>query len=212
MTPTFPNSWKIARFNPIRKKNNTGNVSEYRPIALLPVLSKVVEHVLKKQLVTYIDRSSFLYDCQREFRKVRGTSMLLLGLTDRIRNCVTGHIICILLSLDLKKAVDRVDYFVLIKKLPTVYGLGKSVCKLLFSYLAVRKQFVQIGDITSSTLLVKSGVHQGLLLFILLLNDFFKFIENCTPYAYADDVEIVFVGNRRSLNVLQSKFDLALAS
>ncbi|XP_075148792.1 uncharacterized protein LOC142222506 [Haematobia irritans] len=106
MTSTFPICWKTAKITPIRKKGNQSG--DFRPIALLPVLSKVVENVLKSQILTYIENRSLLHDCQCGFRSGRSTSALLLGLTDSVRHTLANNRFSVLLSLDLEKAFDRV--------------------------------------------------------------------------------------------------------
>lgn len=217
MTSSFPNGWKTAKINPIKKKSHVNDVQNLRPIALLPILSKIVEHVLKKQLLSYIESKSLLNDCQCGFRSGRSTSMLLIGLTDSIRHNLADHKMSVLLSLDLEKAFDRVNYFSLVYKLSNMYGFGSSACKLIYSYLRDRKQYVHFNGFSSSILSVRSGVPQGSvlgpLLFILFLNDLFDSIDDwCLPYAYADDVQLLFSGEYQYRDVLQAKIDYVLRS
>ncbi|XP_075163250.1 uncharacterized protein LOC142235883 [Haematobia irritans] len=212
-TSTFPIVWKTAKINPIKKKDS----SDFRPIALLPVLSKTVEHVLKQQMISYLENSSLVHDCQCGFRNGRSTAMLLAGLTDSVRKCISEGNIGVLVSLDLEKAFDRVDYFGLINKLSSKFGFSRSACRLIYSYLIDRDQFVHVRGVSSITMSVRSGVPQGSvlgpLLFILFINNLFENLSTwCTPFAYADDVQLIFKGANRFINVLQSKIDLALRS
>ncbi|XP_075162654.1 uncharacterized protein LOC142235288 [Haematobia irritans] len=216
MTSKFPREWKTARVCPIKKKSSP-NCHEYRPIALMPVLSKVFEYILKKQLNDYLEFNKLLSDCQCGFRSHRSTTMLLLGLTDAIRGSFTHDKVCVLLSLDLEKAFDRVDHFILVKKLHQYFSFGFSACKLIASYLTGRKQYVQINGERSNTLSVRSGVPQGSILgpmlFILFLNDLFANLDMfCSTFSYADDVQLLFRGDVNNLDVLQAKIDFVTNS
>lgn len=99
-----------------------------RPISILPILAKIVKHVLKRQLSSYLEDNDLLCDYQCEFRSGRGSTNLLLGLTDAVRLNYNDHRQCVLLSMDLEKAFDRVDNCMILNKLHSLYGLRADAC------------------------------------------------------------------------------------
>ncbi|XP_075170459.1 uncharacterized protein LOC142242814 [Haematobia irritans] len=217
MTSTFPAGWKTAKINPIRKKSDNVRSDSYRPISLLPILSKITEYVLKVQLNAHLEQRNLLSDYQCGFRCRRSTSMGLLGLTEAIRLNISSSQVSSLLSLDLEKAFDKVDHCLLIHKLHSIYGFSTVACKLLLSYLTGRSQFVQLNDKCSQILSVRSGVPQGSvlgpLLFILFIDDLFNEIDDfCLPFSYADDIQLLFTGEVQHIDVLQAKMDFVMKS
>ncbi len=80
----FPDSLKIARTVPVYKKGSADDIKNYRPISVLPVLSKVVETAIKNQLCTYFESNSLLNDAQHGFRRGRSTTTAVLSLASRI--------------------------------------------------------------------------------------------------------------------------------
>lgn len=193
-TSTFPSLWKTSKIVPIRKNDADDT---FRPISIMPILSKMMEHLIKAQIIDHVDESLMLHDCQSGFRKNRSTTSLLIGLTDSIRRVVSDRDRCVLLSLDLEKAFDRLDHKILIEKLSTFYGFSRTACFLMMSYLFGRRQYVCSSGVCSGELSVTNGVPQGSvlgpLLFIMYMNDLFSIISssNCVPFAFADDIQIM---------------------
>ena len=96
----FPDEWKVARVTTIRKSGSSDEFSNLRPISVLPILSKVVENIMKSQVMEHFDAFSLIDDCQSAYRKGHNTTSLLLSLTDSIRKHVSPSRFCIVLSLD----------------------------------------------------------------------------------------------------------------
>lgn len=209
-TSRFPKSWKVARIVPIRKHGDSSEPENLRPISVLPVLSKVVEGIMKKQINSFLNDNSLLNHSQYGFRSGHSTSSLLVGLTDTIRTNLSSGNFCILLSLDLTKAFDKVSHNLLLKKLIEFYSFSRSATFLISDYFLDRGQFVFSRGESSEVLPIKSGVPQGSvlgpILFTMFLNDFFSSLNvgKCYLFGYADDIQILFCGKRQFIDVFQS--------
>lgn len=213
-TSSFPVSWKTARVVPIPKSTVINSPEDLRPISILPVLSKVLEHILKDQILSY--SSEKILNSQYAFRKGHNTTSLLLHLTDSIRMNLNQNKLCVLVSLDLTKAFNSICYVSMIKKLRDEFNFSRTACRLVMSYLSGRSQFVELNGRTSSVLSLTSGVPQGSvlgpLLFILYINDISQYLnsELCTVFLFADDVFLLFSENRTLSNLLETNINLCL--
>lgn len=211
----FPSDWKIAKVIPIRKKESR---LEFRPISLVPVMSKIVEHIIKDQVMMFLNQNNLLNSFQSGFRAGHSTTSLLIGLTDSIRRIVDRDNVGVLLSLDLSKAFDNISHAILIRKLCNYFGFSFSACKLIYSYLSGRRQFVHCNDSNSECLAVTSGVPQGSvigpLLFMLYMNDFFTVLRGfeCDAFVFADDIQLLFSGHLQLIDVFEYDINLLLSN
>lgn len=195
---TFPNELKKANITPIHKSGDPSILSNFRPISVLPVFSKVLERLLHTRLVKYFDDKNILSDNQFGFRKKYSTEIALIYALEKItmeldqKNNVIG------IFLDLKKAFDTVSHHILLRKL-NHYGVRGSANDLIRNYLSYRTQSVVLNDNVSESESVTFGVPQGSilgpLLFNIYLNDFKNALSSGFPIMYADDTNIFISGN-----------------
>ena len=169
-----PDQLKIAKIVPIYKKDDEAQFTNYRPISLLPTISKLFDRILFKQLFTFFHNNKLLYNSQYGFREGHSTEYATLELVDRIILDMDKKTTPVNIYLDLSKAFDTLDHHILIKKLE-YYGLHGTSLQLMDSFLTNRKQFVEIDESKSDMLLLPTGVPQGSilgpLLFIIYIND-----------------------------------------
>ena len=165
----FPTAWKIARVCPIPKIDNPIDVTKYRPISVLCILSKDFEHVILTQLCNYIEVKASYNLTQSGFCKGHSPSSLLLKLRDDIIRAMNTSEVTFGILLEFSKAFDTIDHLTMLQKRFTV-NIFVEALKLIQSYISERQQYVQIDDRTSSTQLNNFGLPQGSILGLMLFN------------------------------------------
>ena len=189
----FPNQLKIAKVTPIYKKDDKKSITNYRPISVLPVVSKVFETVIHEQLSDYFLSNNLFSAQQYGFRKNSSTELAALELIDRLLAQLKNHKIPINFHIDLAKAFDRLHHDILLDKL-SYYGVNGTAKTLLKSYLSDRKQYVKIDKVKSSIQSITTGVPQGSivgpLIFNIFINDIIKSSRKFNFILYADDTTL----------------------
>ena len=193
-TVLSPDKLKLAKVIPIHKKNETSLVENYRPISILPAISKVFEKVAHLQVFSYFQNNNFLFNSQCGFREGHSAEHALLEIVDRVSSGLDGGCSPIAIFLDLSKAFDTINYDILLSKLD-YYGIRGTALGWFRSYLSERRQYVVYDDVTSNTVTTLLGVPQGSILGPLLFIIYLNYIQNSTKFFnfinYADDTNLV---------------------
>lgn len=193
-----PNCFKIADICPIFKTGNKTAVSNYRPISLLPSLSKILEKVVNKRLLGFLESNNMLSSNQYGFRSGKSTEDAVVALVDHVTDCLDRSQKCIGVFLDLAKAFDTVSWPMLLRKLE-LYGVRGSTLDWFRSYLCDRKQRVRAAPFHSDYVSISFGVPQGSVLgptlFLVYINDLCQLkINQAKFFTFADDTALVFQG------------------
>ena len=196
-TSTFPNSWKLANVTPVFKKNDKQLIKNYRPISLLPLISKIFEKLLFNKIYEHLSDNNLITHNQSGFRPGDGCVNQLLYLVSEIyesfecQNSLEVRAV----FLDISKAFDKVWHDGLIFKLKQ-NGIRGNLLNFFTSYLEDRQQRVGINGSYSEYSLIESGVPQGSvlgpLLFLVYINDLEKNLKSQVKF-YADDTMLYSV-------------------
>ena len=193
MTSSFPKKFKVAKIMPLLKKPNIYQVDNFRPISLLPCVSKIVEKCVFKQLNEYFEKNKLLYNSQYGYRQGHSTESACMELIDKLHQQLDNSKRPLCIFIDLSKAFDTLNHTILLSKL-RYYGLDESAISWFKSYLSDRKQYVQIDDIKSSIKDIETGVPQGStlgpLLFIIYMNDISVSSTLLKSILFADDTTL----------------------
>ena len=191
----FPNALKLSKIVPIHKGDSIFEVSNYRPISLLPIFSKILEKLMYSRVIDFITKYNILYSNQYGFQKCMSTeyaiNSLLHNIVESMNQDKTGF--CILL--DFAKAFDTVNHQILLDKLH-YYGIRGYALKWFQSYLNDRQQCTEIGNTQSNLEYIKCGVPQGSilgpLLFLLYINDIVLSSDIFKFTLFADDTSLFY--------------------
>ena len=197
-TGVFPDALKIAKVKPLYKKGDNFCLNNYRPISLLPTISKIFERVMFTQLYSYLNANNLLSEQQYGFRSQHSTELACVKLVDyittemdNIKKIKTPTAI----YLDLSKAFDTLNFNILLNKLQ-YYGINGSSLSLIRNYLTNRFQYVQFENSESDLLEIKTGIPQGSILgplfFSIMINDLVNSSNKFKFLMYADDTTIYF--------------------
>ena len=213
-TNSFPNHWKKAKVIPLHKGGARNDINNYRPISVLPVLSKILERHVSSSLFVFLRDNNLLYELQSVFRSGHSTETALIRLTDPILKNMDDDEVTGLVFIDFRKAFDVIDHELLLKKL-SIYGATISSVAWFKSYLSVRKQFISLGKTTSKQLTVKQGLPQGSILgpvlFLLFVNDMPLHFQKSTMDIYADDTNLSLSSNWKTLPLLNQSLSQDLS-
>ena len=189
----FPDERKLCNTVPVPKCGMSAVASNYRPISILPVLSKVAERLIFKPMYRYLESNHLLAVHQYAYRKKLGTCDALLDLTCHLQKNLDNGCETRIVQIDFSAAFDLVNHKALIYKLQNI-GIGGWILGLLIDFLTDRKQRVVVDGVFSDPKPILSGVPQGSvlgpLLFLVYTSDMAAGLEN-DLIGYADDHTLV---------------------
>lgn len=204
----LPLEWKTGEVTAIFKKGTKSDPGNYRPVSLTCVTCKVLESIIRDEIVKFFEDYDLYANCQHGFRKNRSCMTQLLQVMEDFTKYFEKGESFDILYLDFKKAFDSVPHQRLLIKLQS-YGISGNLYKWIEDFLKNRTQRVRVGDSYSSTSDVLSGIPQGSILgpilFTIFINDLPEGIHSCC-HIFADDTKIYNSANNHT--ILQNDINL----
>lgn len=208
----FPDSLKLALVIPVYKSGDENNFENYRPINLLSGFSKIFEKVVYSRLTLFFEENKLFSEHQHGFLKGRSTETALFEYISEVLDTIDNNEIPLGIFLDLSKAYDTINHYILREKLER-YGVRGMPLKWIVSYLSNRQQCVKITtqekNITSEIKKTRLGVPQGSILgpliFNIYINDLCNILTNSRHIIknYADDTSLLI--KAKTLNSLMEE-------
>lgn len=187
-----PKSWKEANVIPLYKKGDRSDINNYRPVSILPCLSKILERIVFKHVFNYFRDNNLLTPHQSGFRPGDSTVNQLSYLYHVFAHALDNKKELKIVFCDISKAFDRCWHDGILFKLRSL-GIGGDLITWFKNYLTDRYQRVVIRGQSSEAGVIKAGVPQGSvlgpLLFLVYINDLPSGIRSNIKL-FADDATI----------------------
>ena len=133
-TGTFPVKWKTAQVTPLCKGGSHNKTDNYRPISVLPIITKVLEKHVATSFCNYLHERNLIYKFQSGFHPNHSTETALINLVDDLLFNMDNNMVTGLTFIDFKKAFDVINHNICLKKLE-IYGVGSSSINWFKSYI-----------------------------------------------------------------------------
>ena len=206
-----PHDWLHAVVTPIYKGGDASSTTNYRPISLTSVVSKIMERIISADILTYLHMHKLISKQQHGFLAKRSTCTNLLEALNDWTLAIKNKKSIIVAYIDYQKAFDTVCHSKLFTKL-AAYGITGKLLLWIKNFLTDRSQQTKVGSALSSKASLTSGVVQGSvlgpLLFLLYINDVATIVNDkyCKCQLYADDVKLyTIVESNEDASMLQMK-------
>ena len=172
-TSVFANRWKLSKILPLLKSSDANKMlpASYRPISIIPTISKLIEKAVQVQMLDFLEKNHLLNSSSHAYRAGYSTSTALLEISEELYRAVDDKKISTIMTLDQSSAFDCVHHGILLDKL-ACYKMSPEVINWVRSYLTFRTQFVSIGNANSQMFPMDRGVPQGSVLGPLLYSIF----------------------------------------
>jgi hypothetical protein len=212
-TGIFPQGWKLAKVTPIFKKGDKTDPGNYRPVSVIPVVSKVFEKIIYDQLFAYFNENNLLVQNQSGFRNLHSTVTALIEATSNWSLNIDKGMFNGIVFIDLQKAFDTIDHSILLTKLK-YYGIDDKTITWFNSYLSNRLQQCSANGSLSSPCEINLGIPQGSnlgpLLFLIYINDLPNCLSTSISRMFADDTSISVASD--SITDIELKLNTELES
>ena len=199
-TGIFPTTFKKAIVLPLHKKDSPDIMTNYRPISILPKLSKIIEKCVKSRLLHYFTRNKLFNQVQFGFLAESSTQDAISHLTEKIYSNLHRNLSTLAVYVDFSKCFDTLNRTILLKKL-AIYGIRGIPLELFKSYLNDRSQAVKVNNIVSDFKPINAGVPQGSvlgpILYLIYVNEIPNISDKFSTCLFADDTTLIFENSNK---------------